>query len=160
LSKPNGCPAVSIIICALNEEESVVRVLSKIPNWIDEILLVDGHSTDNTIETARMTLPKIKVLSQPGIGKGDALRCGITSATGEIIVTLDADDATDPNEINKFINALLRGYDFAKGSRLIKGKTYNKPWYRIAGNCIITITFDILFLRPYTDICSGYNAFW
>ena len=65
--------------------------MPRVPKWIDEILLVDGHSTDRTVEVAKELRPEIKVLYQPGKGKGDALKYGITQAGGDIIVTLDAD---------------------------------------------------------------------
>ena len=160
MNKPEGYPQISVIICALNEEESIPYILPKIPQWVDDIILVDGHSNDRTVQVARELRPSIKILYQPGKGKGDALRYGIKNATGEIIVTLDADDATDPEEITKFIEPLLDGHDFAKGSRFLQGPPPNKPWYRILGNWIITVTFNFLFFRKYTDLCSGYNAFW
>ncbi len=135
-------------------------MLRRIPESVDEILLVDGYSIDNTVEVARKIRPEIKVLHQPGNGKGDALKCGVEHASGDIIVTLDADKATDPEEMPKFIEPLLNGYDFAKGSRFVQGFPPNKPKHRIFGNWIITVTFNILFFRRYTDLCSGYNAFW
>ena len=100
------------------------------------------------------------MITRPGKGKGDALKCGIENATGDIIVTLDADGATPPEEMSKFIEPLLNGYDFTKGSRFAVGLPQGKPWYRILGNWIITLTFNLLFFRRYTDLCSGYNAFW
>lgn len=60
----------------------------------------------------------------------------------------------------RFIRPLLRGYDFAKGSRFALGLPQGKPRHRILGNLIITIIFNILFRRRYSDLCSGYNAFW
>jgi len=153
-------PKISVIICTLDEAENLPYVLPKIPEWVDEVILVDGHSTDNTVEVAKKLYPDIRILYQPGKGKGDALKYGIKHATGDIIVTLDADGATDPEEMPKFIKPLLNGYDFAKGSRFIKGFTRGKVWYRILGNFIIFLTFDFFFFKAYTDLCSGYNAFW
>ncbi len=159
MNKPSGYPKVSVIVCTLNEEMNLPHVLPKIPQWVDEVILVDGHSTDNTITKAREICPDIKVLIQPGKGKGDALKYGVQQATGEIIVTLDADGATDPQDMGRFIEPLLKDYDFAKGSRFRQAFPANKPFHRIVGNWIITLTFDVLFLARYTDICSGYNAF-
>ncbi|MFC1904348.1 glycosyltransferase family 2 protein [Chloroflexota bacterium] len=153
-------PKITVLICTLNEEPNLPNLLPKIPEWVDEVLLVDGRGTDNTVNVAYQLRPDIHLLYQPSKGKGDALRYGIKHANGDIIVTLDADNATDPDEIGKFIAPLLRGYDFAKGSRFAIGFPCNKPWYRILGNWIIVLTFDILFFRKYTDLCSGYNAFW
>lgn len=160
MDRPQGCPSVTVLICTLNEEQSIADIMKRIPLWVDEVLLVDGRSADNTVEVAKRTRPDVRVLYQPSKGKGDALRCGIENATGEIVVTLDADRATDPEDVSMFIEPLLNAYDFAKGSRFLRKLPRNKPWYRWMGNWLITITFDVLFLRRYTDLCSGYNAFW
>ena len=151
-------PKVTVLICTLNEEESLPHVLMRIPGWVDEVLLVDGHSTDDTVAVAQRMLPDIRVLKQPGTGKGDALRYGMAQATGEIIVTLDADGQTDPAELHRFVDAIQRGYDFAKGTRFRRPFSRSRPIHRIIGNWMITLTFDLLFLRAYTDLCSGYNA--
>ena len=152
-------PKVTVLICTLNEQATISYVLSKLPLGVHEVLLVDGHSTDDTVDIAHRVRPEIHVVYQLGKGKGDALKCGVQKATGDIIVTLDADGQTDPEEMPKFIEPLLSGYDWVKGSRLAYGRPPNKPWHRILGNWIITLTFNILFFRRYTDFCSGYNAF-
>lgn len=51
--KPEGCPTVTVVICTLNEAQNLPHVLPKIPQWVDEILLVDGHSTDDTVAVAK-----------------------------------------------------------------------------------------------------------
>jgi len=153
-------PKVSVVICALNEEKNLPHVLPKIPGWVDEVLLVDGHSADKTVEVAKRLRSNIRVLYQIGRGKGDALRYGIKKACGDIVVTLDADGATDPKEMSKFIEPLLKGYDFAKGSRFTLSLPINKASHRIFGNLLIAAIFNILYGSRYTDLCSGYNAFW
>lgn len=159
MNKPEGCPRVSVIICTLNEEQNLPQVLPKIPDWVDEVLIVDGHSTDGTVEVAKQLCPRAKVLYQPSRGKGDALKYGIEQATGDIIVTLDADGSTSPSEIPDFISPLLDGYDFVKGSRFL-GRRPVMPLSRRFGNRILAITTNILYGTSYTDVCSGYNAFW
>jgi len=159
--KPEQRPSVSVLICALNEEESLPQVLSRMPDdWVDEVLLVDGHSSDKTVEIARQMRPSVRVVYQPGEGKGDALRHGIQQARGDIIVTLDADGSTDPADVPRFVEPLLQGYDFVKGSRFRLGLPRNKPRHRVLGNWIIVTVFNLLFFRAYTDLCSGYTAFW
>jgi len=153
-------PRVTALICALNEEENLPHVLPKIPQWVDEVILVDGHSTDRTLEVALEIRPEAKVLHQPGEGKGDALKYGIQQATGEIIVTLDADGSTDPEEMAKFIEPLLNGCDFAKGSRFLSTQPVKMPWYRHFGNWVLVTETNLIFGTKYTDLCSGYNAFW
>ena len=120
--RPFDCPSVSVIICAINEERNLPFVLPKIPEWVDEIILVDGHSTDNTVNVAKDLRPDIRVLIQPGKGKGDALKHGVLEAKGKIIVTLDADGETPPEEMEHFIKPLMSGYDMAKGSRLYRNR--------------------------------------
>ena len=160
LNRPENCPSVTVLICTLNEEKNLPHVLPKIPRWVDEILLVDGHSVDNTVEVAKGIRPEIRMLYQPDKGKGNALRYGIQQASGEIIVTLDADGQTDPEDIPRFVVPLLNGYDFAKGSRLAHGRPVNMPWHRWIGNKVLAVTSNLLHGTKYTDICSGYNAFW
>lgn len=159
MEKPANYPSITTLICTLNEEDSLPQVLPKVPGWVDEVLIVDGHSTDNTIKVARDLCPRAKIILQTGRGKGGALKTGIKEAGGDIIVTLDADGATDPAEIDKFITPLLNGYDFAKGTRFLRGMP-PRPLHRILGNWIITLMFDVLFGCRYTDLCSGYSAFW
>ncbi len=153
-------PSISVIICTLNEADNLPHVLPELPHWIDEVVLVDGHSTDGTVQVAQELYPNVLVFYQKGKGKGDALQCAFEHVKCDIVVTLDADGATPPRYIHKFVESLLYNYDFAKGSRFIKGSASGKPFHRTLGNFIITFTFDLLFLKIYTDICSGYNAFW
>ena len=160
MNRKKGYPPVSVIICTLNEEKSLPYVLPKVPDWVDEVLLVDGHSTDKTIEIAIKLCPKIRVLYQSGKGKGDALKLGINAARGEIIITLDADGETPPEEIERFIRPLLAGNDFAKGSRLFRRRPPKMPAYRWFGNKVLACTCNILYGTRFSDICCGYNAFW
>lgn len=153
-------PKISVLICTLDEGATIAEVLSRVPEWVHEILLVDGNSSDNTVDKARQAQPDVRVVYQPGKGKGDALKYGVQQATGDIIVTLDADGQTDPEEMPNFIEPLLRGYDFAKGTRLTWGRPANMPRHRWFGNKVLAITSNILHGTKYTDICSGYNAFW
>ncbi len=151
---------VTALICTLNEEENLAHLLLRIPAWVDEVLFVDGHSTDDTVPTAKKLRPDALILHQPGRGKGDALKRGIERAGGDIIVTLDADGTTDPDDMPRFVEPLLRGYDFVKGSRFALSRPMGKPQHRIVGNRIIVTLYNILFRANYTDLCSGYNAFW
>jgi glycosyltransferase involved in cell wall biosynthesis len=154
-------PTLSVVIPALNEARNLPHVLPYIPTWVDEVLLVDGESTDGTIEIARELLPDIRIVRQKGPGKGAALQSGFEAAQGEIIVMLDADGSTDPGEIPVFVNALLAGADFAKGSRFVQGGgTADMPWYRRWGNQGFVMMVRLLFGGAYSDLCYGYNAFW
>ena len=67
-------PTVSVVIPAMNEAENLPHVFATLPHWIHEIILVDGNSTDDTVEVARRLRPNVRVVTQTGKGKGDALR--------------------------------------------------------------------------------------
>src|ERR1700682_5888776 len=110
-------PRITAVVPSRNEAQNLHYVLPYIPPMVSEVILVDGHSTDDTIAVAKQLLPDIRVINQTRKGKGDALRIGFAAATGDIIVMIDADGSTDPAEIPSYIEALLSGYDFAKGSR-------------------------------------------
>jgi CheY-like chemotaxis protein len=154
-------PTVSVVVPTLNEAENLPHVLPRIPRWVDEVILVDGHSTDGTVEVARELLPDICVIMQEGRGKGDALRCGFDAARGDIIVAVDADGSNDPAEIPFFVGALLSGADYAKGSRFLQGaSTVDMPLYRVLGNWAFVLMVRLLFGGTYTDLLYGYNAFW
>ena len=152
---------VSVIIPALNEELNLPHVLPRVPSIVDEVILVDGASVDRTAEVARELIPSIRVVQQEGKGKGAALRSGFAAATGDIIVMLDADGSTDPAEIPMFVNALLAGADYAKGSRFLHGAgTSDMPIHRRMGNATFVRLVRVLYGGRYTDLCYGYNAFW
>jgi hypothetical protein len=153
--------AVSVVIPALNEAESLPHVLPRIPADVHEVILVDGASTDGTIDVARRLLPSIRIVEQEGRGKGAALRAGFAAATGDIIVHLDADGSTDPGEIPSFVGCLLAGADYAKGTRFIQGaSTTDITWLRRLGNWGFVVTTNMLFGTRFSDITYGYNAIW
>jgi glycosyltransferase involved in cell wall biosynthesis len=152
---------VSVVIPALNEAENLMLVLPRIPSWVDEVILVDGRSTDATVAVANQAWPGIKVIHQEGRGKGNALREGFAAATGEMIVMLDADGSTDPAEIPFFVGALMAGAHFAKGTRFAQGGgSADISFPRRLGNQVFTLLYRLLYRNRCTDLCYGYNAFW
>jgi glycosyltransferase involved in cell wall biosynthesis len=154
-------PSVTVIVPTLNEARNLPHVLPLIPAWIDEVILVDGLSKDDTIAVARALMPDIRVVLQPGKGKGNALRAGFAAATSDIIVMIDADGSTDPREIGAFIRQLRAGAEFVKGSRYMQGAGSNDISHlRNFGNSGITWAVRLLFGGRYTDLCYGYAAFW
>jgi glycosyltransferase involved in cell wall biosynthesis len=154
-------PTVSVIIPARNEAANLPHVFSTLPPWIDEIVLVDGHSVDDTVAVTRALCPRAKVIAQTGRGKGDALLAGFEAATGEIIVTIDADGSTDGAEIIHFVGALVAGADFAKGSRFSgSGGSDDITGVRRYGNRLLSIMVNRMFGTQFSDLCYGYNAFW
>ena len=153
---------VSAVIPTLNEAANLPHVFARMPfDELFEVIVVDGHSTDDTIEVARELFPSARVVLQNGSGKGNALACGFAAARGDIIVMLDADGSTDPAEIPAFLDRLYQGSDFAKGSRFMPGGgSADITPVRKLGNRTLNGIVNLLFGTEYTDLCYGYNAFW
>jgi glycosyltransferase involved in cell wall biosynthesis len=159
---PSGTQlSVSAVIPTLNEAANLAHVFARLPECVDEVVIVDGHSTDDTVAVAQALLPSVRIVIQTGRGKGDALACGFAAAQGDIIVMLDADGSTDPAEIPIYLQALLAGADFAKGSRFVEGGgTVDITLFRSIGNRFLNSVVNALYHTQYTDLCYGYNAFW
>lgn len=154
-------PTISVVIPAKNEARNLGHVFATIPPWIDELVLVDGHSADDTVQVARELRPGVKIVEQQGRGKGDALQAGFSACASDIIVMMDADGSTDGREIPRFIAALVTGADFVKGSRFSSGGDSDDiTLLRHLGNRILSALVNMLFGTRYTDLCYGYNAFW
>jgi glycosyltransferase involved in cell wall biosynthesis len=154
-------PSVSVVIPAKNEARNLVHVFATIPEWVDEIVLVDGHSVDDTVAVAQKLHPAVNIVHQTGRGKGNALQEGFAAAKGDILVMMDADGSTDGAEIPRFVSALATGADFAKGSRFASGGWSDDITFsRHLGNRILGVLVNVLFGTRYTDLCYGYNAFW
>jgi glycosyltransferase involved in cell wall biosynthesis len=152
---------VSVVIPALNEAKNLPHVFARLPADIDEIVLVDGNSTDGTAEVARALFPAVRIVGQTRRGKGNALSCGFAACRGDIIVMVDADGSADPREIPRFVHALVDGADFAKGSRFLDGGgSADITAVRRLGNAFLGGLVNVLFRTRYTDLCYGYNAFW
>jgi glycosyltransferase involved in cell wall biosynthesis len=153
-------PRVSIVLPTLNEARNLEVLLPDLSEGY-EVVLVDGGSTDGTIDVARDLIPDVKVLQQTRRGKGNALVCGMHAATGDIVVTLDADGSADPCEIPAFVEALVDGADFAKGSRYLPGGgSDDLTRLRRAGNVGLNLLSNLRLGTRFTDLCYGYNAMW
>jgi glycosyltransferase involved in cell wall biosynthesis len=153
--------SVSVVIPTLNEAANLPHLFEHMPREVHEVILVDGHSTDDTVAVARRLWPGLVVIEQTGKGKGNALVCGFWAATGDVIVCMDADGSTDPEHMRRFVGALLAGADFAKGSRFVAGAgSADITRVRRAGNTALTTLVNKLWGTYFTDITYGYNAFW
>jgi glycosyltransferase involved in cell wall biosynthesis len=152
-------PRVSVIVPTIGEAENLPHVLPRLPDWIHELLIVDGHSTDDTVDVARRLWPGVRIVYQTSRGKGNALSCGVAACTGDIAVFLDGDGSTDPAEVPRFVQAIVAGADLAKGSRFLDGGGSDDiSLLRRAGNTALTWLVNLLFGTRYTDLCYGFNA--
>ncbi len=154
-------PTVSVVVPCLNEERNLPYVFERMPADVDEVIVVDGGSVDRTVERTYELWPSAKVVQQSRRGKGNALVCGFDACNGDIIVMIDADGSTDPEEIPRFVDTLRAGADFAKGSRFLPGgDSHDITRTRRLGNSTLSATVNVLFGTRYSDLCYGYNAFW
>ena len=153
-------PRISIVVPALNEARNLAAVLPALPP-AHQVILVDGGSVDGTVQAAQATLPGIEVVRQLRRGKGNALAAGFARVTGDVVVMFDADGSADPAEIPAFVEALVAGADFAKGSRFCPGGgSSDITPIRHLGNKFLNTVMNVSFRTRFTDLCYGYNAFW
>ncbi len=161
LAWPQPWPKVSVVIPTLNEARNLPHVFAELPPGLHEVIIVDGNSVDDTVATARRLRPDVRIVRQNRCGKGNALACGFAAATGDIIAMVDADGSADPAEIPQFVQALLDGADFAKGTRFDGGGgSSDITRLRRLGNRVLSGLVNTLCRTEYSDLCYGYNAFW
>lgn len=150
---------VSVVIPAKNEARNLPTVLPQIPKHNTEVVIVDGASSDATVQIVQELCPKAVLVSQPARGKGHAMATGFGMATGDVIVAMDGDGSMSPREIPALVNALVTGADFAKGSRTLGGSA-DLTRVRDLGNQALNLVFNRLHGTTHTDLCYGYMAFW
>jgi glycosyltransferase involved in cell wall biosynthesis len=152
--------SVSAVIPTLNEAKNVKWVLDRMPDCIDEIIIVDGRSTDDTVAIAREARPEARIVLERTPGKGSAVRAGFAEARGDLIVMLDADGSMDPSEICRHLMPLEDGYDLVKGSRFLRsGGTTDISRIRALGNLGLVALVNGLYGSRFTELCYGFMAF-
>ena len=159
--KDSGSDRVLVVIPTLNEAKNIPDIMYRLKSvGCQNVLIIDGHSKDGTIESAKML--GAQIIIQNGIGKGDALRQAFREGSLEfdIIVIMDADGSMAPEEISSFTNAIRVGADIVKGSRFLNnGGSEDLTLTRRVGNKILTGILNFLFLTNFTDLCYGFMAF-
>ncbi|MDQ1060575.1 glycosyltransferase involved in cell wall biosynthesis [Arthrobacter globiformis] len=156
---PVPLASISVVIPTLNEALNLPWVLRRMPSYVDEVVIVDGRSLDNTVDVARALRLDVVVVSETHAGKGFAVRAGLAAASGDIIVMLDADGSMDPQEIGWFVSPLQHEFDFVKGSRYVTGGgSEDITLLRSAGNRALTRLANVVLHSNYSDLCYGYIA--
>ncbi|NJD99584.1 glycosyltransferase family 2 protein [Thermococcus sp. LS1] len=153
---------ITVIIPAYNEAKRIGKVLERIPEFVDEVIVVDDGSNDNThgvaVEYSKKD-PRIKALRlEKNSGKGAAMRAGVKEATGEIIVFMDADGQHRPEEIINLVEPIVReDADFVIGARKfeVQGK---RPLHRRLSNIITTRLLRLKLKQYVYDTQSGFRA--
>ena len=156
----NNNKKVSVVMPTLNEVENIKHVFPDIPQWVDEIIVIDGNSVDGTRDEILKYRKDAIIIIDKSIGKGIALRKGFDRATGDLIIMMDADGSHDPKEMPMLISPVLNGYDIAKASRLLPGGGSDDfTLFRKMGNKIFVTMVNFMYGSNYTDLCYGYRAF-
>jgi glycosyltransferase involved in cell wall biosynthesis len=154
-------PKISIVIPTKDEEATVADIIEGCKPYGDEILVIDGHSKDNTASIAQSLGVKVYLDNQRG--KGAAIRAAITKVTGDIIVFIDADGSHSPSDIPKLVGPILAGQcDHVTGSRMKGGSDELHgdlgKFIRMLGSDIITLGINYRFNVRLTDSQNGFRA--
>ncbi len=162
-------PSVSVIVPARNEAGNIAEIFDRLPvmGRSTELVFVEGHSSDGTyvaIEQAQRAHPDTpsRLLKQAGIGKGDAVRLGLSLAFGELLIILDADLTVPPESLPRFYAALSSGTgEFANGVRLVYPREHESMRFlNLAGNKLFSLAFTWMLGQPVKDTLCGTKAFW
>jgi glycosyltransferase involved in cell wall biosynthesis len=151
----------TVIIAARNEGDVVVDVARAARAYCDEVLIVDGHSTDGSPE--RLRADGFTVLQDNRLGKGDAVRVGIAAATGDVLVTMDADGSHEAAQIRDLVAPIERGEaDMVIGCRMRGGSDeFAGTWtmfVRLWGNNFLTQSINTRYGASLTDSQNGFRA--
>jgi dolichol-phosphate mannosyltransferase len=152
---------ITLIVPAKNEGATIEDVLKSCRPLVDDIMVVDGHSTDNTREIALKM--EARVVTDDGKGKGDGVRVGIQEASGDIVVFIDADGSHDPKDIPRLVRPIQEGRaDLVIGSRMTGGSDelhgdINR-FIRMTGSHIILLLINYRWNIRLTDVQNGFRA--
>jgi GT2 family glycosyltransferase len=158
-------PSVSVIVPARNESGNIDDILTRCPMMgpDDEIVFVEGNSTDDTWEKIQQAVRayngahRLVIAQQKGQGKGDAVRLGFNLATNDILMILDADLTTPPEELPKFYNAIAGNKaEFVNGSRLVYPmEEQAMRFFNILGNKFFAAAFSFVLGQRFKDTLCG-----
>jgi len=162
-------PSVSIIVAARNEAGNIENIFKRLPHLGSEteLILVEGHSTDNTYDKIKELIKKFpdinaKLFQQKGKGKGDAVRLGFERASGDILMILDADLTVPPEDLYRFTEALIKGRgEFINGVRLVYPmEDQAMRFFNMVGNKFFSLAFSWLLGQSIKDTLCGTKVMW
>jgi dolichol-phosphate mannosyltransferase len=156
-----GKPKISLILCARNEAPGIESVIQSVRPFSDEIVVVDGHSTDGTAEIAGKA--GAVVCLDNGKGKGDAYQVGIQKASGDILVFMDADGSHDPADIPVLVEPIIKNRaDLVIASRHRGGSDEWRgdflTFFRHIGSGFLSAVINSRWGGDLTDILNGFRA--
>jgi dolichol-phosphate mannosyltransferase len=153
--------SVTVVIPAKNEARTVAELIARARPYADEIIVMDGHSTDDTRRVAAERGARVEL--DGGSGKGEAIRRGIDLAAGEIIVLIDSDGSHDPDDIPRLVEPVRAGRaDLVVGCRLMGGsdELHGTPdtYVRFVGSMMITLAINYRWNVRLGDVENGFRA--
>jgi len=167
--RPRPAPSVTVVCPCRNEEGNIADVVRRLPplGSHTELIFVVGASTDDTLGECRRVAAAhadrdIKVLVQTGTGKGDAVRLGLSCATGDILMILDADLSVAPEDLPQFYEAMVSGAgEFLMGSRLVYPMDARAMRFlNLVGNRCFSLLLSLLIGQPVKDTLCGTKVIW
>lgn len=151
--------SISLVIPAKNELASLPTVLDEIPGYVDEVIIVDGHSNDGTFDYAEKHPRVDKVVRQRSKGKGAALSAGFANATMDLVAIIDADGSMSLEELEGFLR-VVPSFGIVKGSRYLEGGgSSDLTTFRSVGNKVLTGIANRFFEQNWSDMAYGYAVF-
>lgn len=153
---------LSLIVPCRNEEKAIVSVLKSVPEEIDEVLVIDNLSIDNTTKIAKSLGAKVfkETRTDNGIGYGYALAKGISLATGDIVACLDGDGSYPVRKIPKIVRYLLKkNLDFISCNRVCHDSIFKRSQVRSFGVLVLNIFIWLLYGYKIKDSLSGMWIF-
>jgi glycosyltransferase involved in cell wall biosynthesis len=149
---------ITVIIPCLNEEQGIEQVLRRMPEFVDEVIVVDNGSTDRTSEVAQGF--GAKVIREDVRGYGRSYKAGFASASGDVIVTLDGDHSYPPDAISYLLEAFLHlEVDFLNASRFPVRNRQAMSFKHKFGNLMLSLAMSVLYFRWVRDSQSGMWVF-
>jgi len=152
-----------LVICTKNESDTLSGVLEEILTEVpkNNIVIIDGHSDDDTVKIADSY--GIDVILDNGSGKGAAIRKAISCLKEEILVFMDADGSHDKNDIERFITLIRdKDYELVIGSRILGGSDEANISFdhiiRSIGSQIVALTISLFFQKSISDVENGFRA--
>ena len=149
---------ITVIIPCLNEEQGIEKVLRRMPEFVDQVIVVDNNSTDRTADVAESL--GAQVIREQVRGYGRAYKKGFSQATGDVIVTLDGDHSYPPDAISYLLEAFLHlEVDFLNASRFPVRDRRAMSFKHKFGNFVLSVAMSLLFFRWVRDSQSGMWVF-
>jgi glycosyltransferase involved in cell wall biosynthesis len=150
--------SITVIIPCLNEEQGIERILRAMPDFVDEVVVVDNNSTDRTSEVAASL--GAKVVREEVRGYGRAYKRGFADATSDLIITLDGDHSYPVDALSYLIEAFRHlEVDFLNASRFPVRDARAMSLKNKFGNLVLSVVMSVLFFRWIRDSQSGMWVF-